>query len=117
MAIFNGQGFLVQSIHHKWPRQSSLLDNDTIDAFGSHISSEFGFSDGLIRIREFRFPHEPFAVYRMPEYYQLFLDDPPNPQFDHEARESLPRLVDEWRRSKQFVLNAVTTSGWIKMGW
>ncbi len=72
--------------------------------FHEYLLKEFGFTPGLIRVREFHLPEEMLAVYRFPELFQDFLKNPIDPTIDEELRQSLPGRIDLWQKEERFVL-------------
>jgi hypothetical protein len=74
------------------------------DEFHEYLRQEFGFTPDVIHIREFRLPQDELAVYRLPEFYQEFLNDPNGPDFDEDLRQYLPGQIDRWRTEGRFVL-------------
>lgn len=108
-AILDSGGNLVQVIHHELPSPPVLPDSDEIrevdeDDFPEYLRREFGFSPGLIRIKEFRIPQEMFAVYHLPQHYREFLVNPKSPAFGEEERTVFPGLIRQWNEWGQFVL-------------
>jgi hypothetical protein len=109
VAIFDGGGNLTQVIHQELPSPPVLPDSGELcevdeDDFQKYLHSEFGFSPGLIRIKEFRIPEEMFAVYHLPQHYREFLENPNSPAFDDEERQAFPGLIQQWNEGGQFVL-------------
>jgi hypothetical protein len=108
-AICDGGGNLMQVIHRELPSPPVLPDSGEIrevdeDDFQEYLHCEFGFSPGLIRVKEFRIPHEMFAVYHLPEHYREFLENPNSPVFGEEERQAFPGLIRQWNGWGQFVL-------------
>jgi hypothetical protein len=108
-AICDSGGNLRQVIHRELPSPPVLAGSGEIrevdeDDFEEYLSREFGFSPGLIRIKEFRIPHELFAVYHLPEQYRKFLENPDSPAFGEEERQAFPGLIRQWNERGQFVL-------------
>jgi hypothetical protein len=108
-AIFDAAGNLGQIVHQELPSPPVLPNSGEIrevdeDGFQEYLRREFGFSPGLIRIKEFRLPAELFAVYHLPEHYRMFLECPNSPAFDEEDRRALPGLIRQWNEWGQFVL-------------
>lgn len=108
-AIFDRRGNLMQVIHQELPSPQVFPDSDEIrevdeDDFQEYLQREFGFSPGLIRIKEFRIPKEMFAVYHLPERYREFLENPSSPDLGEEERQAFPDLIRQWNESGQFVL-------------
>lgn len=100
-AIFDSGGNLMQVIHQELPSPPVLPDSSQIrevdeDDFQEYLQRQFGFSPGVVRIKEFRVPQEMFAVYHLPQHYQEFLEDPNSPAFDDEEREAFPGLIRQW---------------------
>jgi hypothetical protein len=109
VAIFDAGGSLTQVIHHELPSPSVIPDSKPVHArneeeFYKCLHREFGFSPGLIRIKEFHIPEEMFAVYHLPQHLQKFLENPNDPIFDDEDHEALPGMIREWNEWGQFVL-------------
>ena len=107
--IFDGRGNLMQVIRQELPSPPVLPDSREIrevdeDDFQEYLRREFGFSPGLIRIKEFRIPEEMFAVYHLPQHYREFLENPNSPAFDDEQRKAFPGLIRQWNEWGQFVL-------------
>ncbi len=108
-AIFDVGGNLMQVIHQELPSPPVLPATGEIrevdeDDFQQYLRREFGFSPGLIRIKEFRVPQALFAVYHLPQHYRGFLENPNSPAFDDELREAFPGLIRQWNEWGQFVL-------------
>jgi hypothetical protein len=110
MLVFDQSGTLLNTFWQDLP--SSLLLDGTMPGyyeveeaeFNDYLRRAFGFTLGLIHVREFHIPKEMLAVYRLPKFYQEFLDDPNGPTFDDELRQSLPDLIKRWREEGRFVL-------------
>jgi hypothetical protein len=107
--IFDGGGNLMQVMRQELPSPPALPGPGEArevdeDAFQEYLRREFGFSPGLIRIKEFRAPEETFAVYHLPQHYREFLGNPNNSSFDEEQRQALPGLIRRWNEGGQFVL-------------
>jgi hypothetical protein len=108
-ALFDHGGNLMQVIHQDLPSPPVLPDAGAIrevddDDFQAYLWCQFGFTPGLIRIKEFRVPGEMFAVYHLPQHYREFLEDPNGPAFDAEQREAFPDMICQWNEWGQFVL-------------
>jgi hypothetical protein len=108
-AICDGGGNLIQIIHQDLPSPPVLPDADIIrevdeGAFQEYLHRQFGFSPGLIGIKEFRIPEEMFGVYHLPDYYREFLRNPNSPSFDEEQRQVFPGLIRQWDEEGLFVL-------------
>jgi hypothetical protein len=108
-AMFDRRGNLIQVIHQALPSPPVLPDSDEIREvdetdFQEYLQRKFGFSPGLIRIKEFRLPNEMFAVYHLPEHYREFLENPSSPFFGEEERQAFPDLIRQWNQLGQFVL-------------
>jgi hypothetical protein len=108
-AIFDSGGNLIQVIHQELPSPPVLPDSGEIREvddgdFQEFLRREFGFSPGLIRIKEFRIPQDRFAVYHLPQHYREFLENPNSQAFDEEEREAIPGLIHQWNEWGQFVL-------------
>jgi hypothetical protein len=110
VGVFDQGGKLLKTFRKELP--SSLLfpghmpgyfDVDEGE-FLEYLRKEFGFTPGLIRVREFRLPEEKLAVYRLPDFYQEFLKDPQALAFDDELRQYLPGQIQRWRDEGRFVL-------------
>ncbi len=107
--ICDSRGNLMQVIHHELPTSSVLPDSGEIgeideDDFQDCLRREFGFSQGLIRIKEFGIPDEKFAVYHLPARYREFLENPHSPTFSEEDLGEFPGLIRQWHELGQFVL-------------
>ena len=108
-AIFDGGGNLIEVIQQKLPSRPVLRDSAEIrevdeDDFQEYLQGAFGFSPGLMRIKEFRIPREMFAVYHLPTLFREFLENPNSPDFDEEDRRGLPEVIRRWQEKGQFVL-------------
>jgi hypothetical protein len=108
-AICDGGGNLTQVVHQELPSPPVLPDSGEIrevdeDEFREYLRREFGFSPGLIRIKEFHIPEGMFAVYHLPPHYREFLENPNGPSFDEEERQAFPGLIRQWNECGQFVL-------------
>jgi hypothetical protein len=108
-AIFDGGGNMIRVVHQELPSPPVLPDSGKIrevdeDDFHEYLRRKFGFSPGLIRIKEFHIPEEMFAVYHLPQHYREFLENPNRPAFDDEEREALPGRIRRWNEWGQFVL-------------
>jgi hypothetical protein len=109
VAIFDRDGDLMQLIHRDLPSPPVFPDSDEIrevdeDNFQEYLHQEFGFSPGLIRVKEFRVSEDMFAVYHLPNHYREFLENPNGPAFGDEEREAFPGLIQEWNEAGHFVL-------------
>jgi hypothetical protein len=108
-AIFDAGGNLMQVIRQELPSPPVLpgsvhfreADEDRLQEYLRH---EFGFSPGLIRVKEFCIPGEEFAVYHLPQLYQEFQENPNSPAVDAVDREALPEVIRQWNEGGQFVL-------------
>lgn len=108
-AICDSGGDLIQVIRQELPSPPVLPDSGEIREvdegdFEAYLHREFGFSPGLIRIKEFRIPEERFAVYHLPQHYREFLENPNSPSFDEEERQAFPGQIRQWDEWGQFVL-------------
>jgi hypothetical protein len=110
LAVFDAGGTLLRSMRKDLP--STLLFPGHMrgyyeveeSEFHEYLRREFGYTPGLIRVREFHLPEEMLAVYRLPEFYQDFLKDPNGRDFDDELRQYLPDQIKRWREEGRFVL-------------
>ena len=104
-AICDGAGNLEQVIQEELPSPPVLPDSGEVrEVDQAYLYRQFGFTPGLIRIKEFRIPDEKFAVYHLPEIYREFLRNPNSPVFDEEERQAFPGLIQQWNEDGQFVL-------------
>lgn len=77
-ALFDGGGNSIEIIQKEIPRppvdpNSRPIHKGDEDGCQEYLHREFGFSPGLIRIKEFRMKGELFAVYHLPSHYKDFL--------------------------------------------
>jgi hypothetical protein len=107
--MFDGHGNLTGIVRQELPSPPVLPDSGEVrevdeDDFHEYLRREFGFSPGLIRIKEFHIPQEMFAVYHLPQQYREFLDNPKSTAFGAEERQAFPGLIRRWLEQGQFVL-------------
>lgn len=108
-AMFDEGGNLMQFIHEELPSPPVLPESEVIrevdeDDFQDYLQRQFGYTPGLISIKEFCLPQEPFAVYHLPQDYREFLKNPNSSAIDDEQRRDFPVLIQRWIESGQFVL-------------
>jgi hypothetical protein len=108
-ALFDREGELVEVIRQELPSPPVLPDSDGFrevdeDDFHAYLKREFGFSPGLVHVKEFYIAPEGFAVYQLPWHFQEFLRDPGSLLFADEERGVFPRLIEEWQERGEFVL-------------
>lgn len=71
VAFFDAGGNLLEVVRR--PDYTFEVDDDE---FEEYLKQEFGFTPGLIRIKEFHIAGEDFAVYPLPKLFQAFMMNP-----------------------------------------
>jgi hypothetical protein len=109
VALFGPDGELIEVVRRDLPSPPAEPGPGRIrevdeDRFEEYLGREFGFTPGLIRVKEFRLPAEMFGVYPLPDYFREFLTDPSSPAYDEEDRQALPEVIERWVKDGQFVL-------------
>lgn len=118
VAVFDSEGSLQQAIHQELPSPPVIPDcaygREVDEAqFEKYLQQQFGFVPGPIRVREFRLPEGELAVYRFPERYQKFLEDPDDPDLDVEERITFPTIIKEWEQAGLFVMEVEPCDYWL----
>jgi hypothetical protein len=118
MAIFGTDGTLLEVVRRTLPSPPVETECDgyfNVDetAFLTYLKDQFGVVLGPIQVREFRLPGGELAVYRFPEQYQKFVQDPDNPEFDDEERITFPTRIEEWEQAGLFVLEVAPCDYWL----
>lgn len=67
------------------------------------LAERYGFSAGLIRIKQFYDPEAEFDIEPLPHHFEDFIAGDTN--FTEAERERYPRYIREWCEERAFVLN------------
>jgi hypothetical protein len=118
MAVFGTDGNLLEVLRRTLPSPPVRTACEAFfsvdhEAFMNYLKEQFGFASGPIRVREFRLPGGALAVYRYPEQYQKFLQNPDDPDLDMAERITFPARIEEWEQAGLFVLEVGPCDFWL----
>jgi len=108
VATFDAQGKFLALLRKSVPQFDVLKREGSYEAaeaeFHYYLYREFGFQPGLIWVKAFRESREHIGVYRLPEAYQAFVDNPADPRFGEAERQDFQAAVERWLAESWFHL-------------